>query len=304
MPGPVADHLRLSQSNDAGRHGTATPPPSAHLGPAERRTYPHRRDALQAVERAHPERGGAQKDPAFWHKGAIKAHRMLLSDVVNVHLEYAGLAARVHPGLTSWTEDAQLQQPHARSPSCCPARAAPTASRGHQSPHAGGARHPAGTGGTRRRRTGTGAGAALLGRHERATRHHGNAAHGAQDLCDHARRGRSAESMPLDGPWWTWTSVWTNTAAWQPRSRRIYHTPEQEVMATLPQRIRSAFAPNGRPRRPGYRRAANDHYGPGTGVARTATGRRSRLAGEFQRLMRLLDPEDGTRARRPQRAAA
>ena len=41
----------------------------------------------------------------------------------------------------------------------------------------------------------------------------------------------------------------------------------------------------------GYRRAANDHYGPGTGVARR--DRAAPLAGEFQRLMRLMDPEDG-----------
>ena len=30
----------------------------------------------------------------FWHQGAIKAHRILISDdVVNVHLEYAGWQA-------------------------------------------------------------------------------------------------------------------------------------------------------------------------------------------------------------------
>ena len=41
----------------------------------------------------------------------------------------------------------------------------------------------------------------------------------------------------------------------------------------------------------GYRRAANDHDGPGTGVART--DRAATLAGEFQRLTRVMDPEDG-----------
>jgi hypothetical protein len=45
----------------------------------------------------HPERGGARKDPAFHHRGAVMAHRVLIADVVNLHLERAGLAARLHP---------------------------------------------------------------------------------------------------------------------------------------------------------------------------------------------------------------
>ena len=48
-----------------------------------------------------------EKDAAFWHKGAIKAHRVLISDILNVHLEYAGLAARVHPDRL---EDRQLHR--------------------------------------------------------------------------------------------------------------------------------------------------------------------------------------------------
>ena len=52
---------------------------------------------FKRYNREHPERGGAQKDDAFRHRGAIKAHRVLISDVINVHLEHAGLAVRVHP---------------------------------------------------------------------------------------------------------------------------------------------------------------------------------------------------------------
>jgi hypothetical protein len=52
---------------------------------------------FKRYNREHPERGGAEKDPAFWHRGAIKAHRVLISDMLNVHLEYAGQGARVHP---------------------------------------------------------------------------------------------------------------------------------------------------------------------------------------------------------------
>jgi hypothetical protein len=45
----------------------------------------------------HPERGGARKDPTFNHMGAVMAHRVLIADVVNLHLERAGLEARIHP---------------------------------------------------------------------------------------------------------------------------------------------------------------------------------------------------------------
>lgn len=47
--------------------------------------------------RREPGTGGAQKDPAFWSKGAVKNHRVLIADIINVHLEAAGLAVRVHP---------------------------------------------------------------------------------------------------------------------------------------------------------------------------------------------------------------
>jgi hypothetical protein len=52
---------------------------------------------FQRYNRAHPERGGAEKDPAFWHRGAIKAHRVLIADIINLHLERAGQMARIHP---------------------------------------------------------------------------------------------------------------------------------------------------------------------------------------------------------------
>ena len=75
--------------------------PHLHLLISARQNDAHIRTAathFKRYNRDHPERGGAEKDALFWHKGAIKAHRVLISDVVNVHLEYAGLAARVHPG--------------------------------------------------------------------------------------------------------------------------------------------------------------------------------------------------------------
>ena len=74
--------------------------PHLHLLISARQHDEHTRTPqthFKRYNREHPERGGAQKDDAFRHKGAIKAHRVLLSDIINVHLEYAGQAARVHP---------------------------------------------------------------------------------------------------------------------------------------------------------------------------------------------------------------
>src|SRR5262249_25575118 len=41
--------------------------------------------------------GGAPKDPALNHLRAVKQWRVTISDLVNVHLERAGCADRVHP---------------------------------------------------------------------------------------------------------------------------------------------------------------------------------------------------------------
>jgi hypothetical protein len=74
--------------------------PHLHLLISARQNDAHARTAETHFKRwnkEHPERGGAQKDDAFRHRGAIKAHRVLISDLLNTHLEHAGLAARVHP---------------------------------------------------------------------------------------------------------------------------------------------------------------------------------------------------------------
>jgi hypothetical protein len=52
---------------------------------------------FKQYQRAHPERGGAQKDPALNHLRAVKEWRVTLTDVVNVHLERAGVEERIHP---------------------------------------------------------------------------------------------------------------------------------------------------------------------------------------------------------------
>jgi MobA/MobL family len=52
---------------------------------------------FKRYNRQHPERGGAQKDPAFRVLGSVKTHRLMVADTLNIHLESHGLAARVHP---------------------------------------------------------------------------------------------------------------------------------------------------------------------------------------------------------------
>lgn len=76
------------------------PQPHIHLLLSARRNDAHVRTAethFKRYNRAHPERGGAQKDPAFGVLGAVKASRLMISDVLNLHLERHGQIARVHP---------------------------------------------------------------------------------------------------------------------------------------------------------------------------------------------------------------
>lgn len=46
---------------------------------------------------AHPGRGGAQKSPLMNTYHATKQHRVLIADVLNMHLELRGQVARIHP---------------------------------------------------------------------------------------------------------------------------------------------------------------------------------------------------------------
>jgi hypothetical protein len=75
------------------------------------------------------------------------------------------------------------------------------------------------------------------------------------------------------------------------RVSHIYHTPAQKNYGNIAPKNQVRFRTEREAQQAGYRRAANDHYGAGTGVARTAT-RVGGLAGEFQRLTRLMEPED------------
>jgi len=77
-----------------------TQQPHLHLLISARQTDEHERTPSQHFRRynaRHPAQGGARKDPAFRHKGAVKAWRVTISDVLNVHLERAGVEDRVHP---------------------------------------------------------------------------------------------------------------------------------------------------------------------------------------------------------------
>jgi hypothetical protein len=74
--------------------------PHIHLLISGRITDGHARTPAQHFKRwnsKQPERGGAQKDVRMNHQGAVKAHRLMISDMLNVHLELNGQVARVHP---------------------------------------------------------------------------------------------------------------------------------------------------------------------------------------------------------------
>jgi len=74
--------------------------PHLHLLISSRRNDGLSRTATQYFRRynpQHPERGGARKAERLRQLGAVKAHRVVITDVINLHLERAGREARVHP---------------------------------------------------------------------------------------------------------------------------------------------------------------------------------------------------------------
>ena len=74
--------------------------PHLHLLISSRRNDGLSRTAPQYFRRynpQHPERGGARKAERLRQLGAVKAHRVVITDVINLHLERAGREARVHP---------------------------------------------------------------------------------------------------------------------------------------------------------------------------------------------------------------
>ena len=81
---------------------------SARLTDAHARTAAHH---FRRYNRAHPERGGAQKDPAMNHMGAVKANRVMVADLINTHLERAGHTARVDPRSLAARDIARAPEP-------------------------------------------------------------------------------------------------------------------------------------------------------------------------------------------------
>jgi hypothetical protein len=263
--------------------------PHLHLLISARQNDGHARTPAQHFRRynpTHPERGGARKDDAFRHKGAIKAHRVLISDILNVHLEYAGQKARVHPDTL---EQRQLQ----RTPE---PKLLPSESRAYREQGQISARMQE----------------VLDIRQERASQ-------GAKEQ-EQARtywEGRKIDlGITVDQPMPEKLQVITNARAqrrdhapqrpavdldqrWTTpilgnRISQIYHTPDQHSYGNVAPKNPVRFWTEREAQQAGYRRAANDHYGPGTGVVRTAKAstRAGTLAGEFQRLTRLMEPED------------
>jgi hypothetical protein len=66
---------------------------------------------FKKYNRTHPERGGAPKDPALYHLRTVKGWRVAISDVINVHLERAGQAERLHPDRLEDREIARQPEP-------------------------------------------------------------------------------------------------------------------------------------------------------------------------------------------------
>jgi hypothetical protein len=90
------------------------PQPHLHLLISSRQTDAHPRTAATHFKRFNaraPEKGGAQKESAFQHLGAVKAWRVLISDVINLHLERHGLEARVHPDRLAAQGIARVPEP-------------------------------------------------------------------------------------------------------------------------------------------------------------------------------------------------
>src|SRR4029453_2245199 len=73
-------HLHLLLS--ARQTDEPPPPPSQHF---------------KRYNARHPAQGGTRKDPAFRHKGAVKAWRVTIRAVLTGHLGARGLQDRVHP---------------------------------------------------------------------------------------------------------------------------------------------------------------------------------------------------------------
>ena len=88
--------------------------PHLHLLISSRQNDTHARTAAQHFKRwnaQHPERGGAHKDPTFGHMGSVKAHRVLIADILNTHLEQAGHAVRMHPDTLESRQIARTPEP-------------------------------------------------------------------------------------------------------------------------------------------------------------------------------------------------
>ena len=261
--------------------------PHLHLLISARQNDEHARTAathFKRYNREHPARGGAEKDPLFWHKGAIKAHRILISDIVNVHLEYAGLAVRVHPARLT-----ERQVDRTPEPKLLPSESRAYREHGQVSPRMQTVLD------IRQARTATG----VEAREQAQARRYWEGRKGALGITPtqpmahklyaiREARVQLREHPPVP-PVVDLDKRWDRPLLGN-RVSQIYHTPAQKSYGNVAPQNQVRFRTEREAQQAGYRRAANDHYGPGTGVARRPRTRS--LAGEFQRLTRRLAPED------------
>jgi MobA/MobL family len=266
-------HLHLLLS--ARQHDTHTRTPQQHF---------------QRYNRQHPERGGAEKAPAFWEYGAVKRHRVLIADVINLHLERAGREERVHP-------DTLAQRAIDREPE---PKLLPSESRAYRDSGA--------IGETMQRveaiRTQRAAQVEQEQADARAYWDERRDQLGLSREASHADslaqiqaarteprhptlpRQRAQELTRQEALGHDVEQRWTRPLIGNTRSG-IYHTPGHKNYGDVSPQNQVHFWTEREAIQAGFRRAANDHYGAGTGHAQEALSRRERAL--TQRLARLTD---------------
>lgn len=255
--------------------------PHLHLLISARASDGYDRSPAQHFRRynaAYPERGGARKDPVFNALGAPKRYRVLISDLVNLHLERAGLAARVHPDTL-----ARRQLDRDPEPKLLPSESDRYRKTGEWGP-------------TMRQVLATRAQrAGQWEREQENARSYWEERRVQLDLDrERTREQEVAHIRDLAGqmhaPQWQMTQEldrqrqkgrdldqrWERPLIGNSNSM-IYHTPEHKNYGDVMPANQVHFRTEREAIEAGYRRAANDHYGRGTDRVREAQAVRQRI---------------------------
>lgn len=256
------------------------PQPHMHVLISARRTDEYARSAethFKLWQAKSPERGGAQKDPTMNTQGAVKMHRLMISDMLNMHLELNGQVARVHPDSL---KARGIQRPP--EPKMSPGESRAYREQGVKSRRVQrvldirqerAAQPPHEQNNARQYWEGRKAFLGLsrdMPRGEQVARllalRHGTAMPGpvrspAAKAPHVSRAGQAMSEEALD-------KVWSKPLIGN-RLSQIYHTPEHLNYGDVNPKNQVRFWTERAAQAAGYRRARNEHYGRGTGVLRT-----------------------------------